>query len=36
MTIGEVLGAFNRRFVMRAVNVSPANNVAVFAERVDR
>jgi hypothetical protein len=35
-TIGEVLGMFKRCFVVQAMNLSPANNVAVFAQRVER
>ena len=35
VTIGKVLGAFKRCFVVRAVNLCPANNVAVLAQRVD-
>jgi hypothetical protein len=35
VTIGKVLGAFERCFVVRAGNLCPAKNVAVLAQRVD-
>jgi hypothetical protein len=35
VSIGKVLGAFKRCFVVGAVYLCPANNVAVLAQRVD-
>jgi hypothetical protein len=35
VAIGKILGEFKRCFIVRAINLCPANNVALLAQLVD-